>query len=104
MYLVKLDLSVQGLPRDFSLRFQRHFSQTFDCKTIFRALSLSRCERTAPQFETAVKSLFYSLYDIVVSNSIYGVVMSARYTLYNSSGARVAAYTRYFNFSEYVVD
>ena len=102
MYLVKLNLSVKGLPKHISLSFPRQLSQTLDCKSIFDALDLARDERYAPKLESAVMLLFCSLYDVVDSNSFSGVVMSARYKLFNTSVVLVADYTRYYNFDDYV--
>lgn len=104
MYLVKLDLSVKGLPKNHSVNFPRQFSQALDCKSVFDALELARDVRSTPKLKSAVKLLFCSLYDIVDSNSLSGVVMSARYTLFNTTGVLVAAYTRYYNFDDYVRD
>ena len=69
MYLVKLNLSVKGLPKNISLSFPRQLSQVLDCKSIFEALDLARDERSAPKLESAVKLFFCCLYDIVDSNS-----------------------------------
>ncbi len=104
MFLVKLDLSVKGLPKSISLCFPRKLSQIINCKTVFQALELARNESFAPKLESAVKFLFCSLYDIVESNSLSGVVMSARYSLFNDSDVLVADYTRYYNFDDYVSD
>ena len=90
MYLVNLDLSFSGLPRKFWFPFQRDYSQKFACDSISRAIELAKTECSAPKLESAVKLLFCSLFDIVVDNSISGVVMSARYTVFNSSAFHVS--------------
>lgn len=104
MYLVKLDLSVKGLPAFCTRGYKRHVSMCFHADTPLIALYKAEQYDLAPKFEDAISELHGSILFALLLDSEHifssgDVVMTARYTVIDCDyDERVATYTRYFNF------
>lgn len=104
MYLVKLDLSVKGLPAVCTRGCKRHVSQILTADSPSIAVYNAVHYGDAPVLEDAVSDLYGAIFGALLYDSEHifkscDVVMTARYTVVDCrNNERVATYTRYYNF------
>ena len=107
MYLVKLDLSVSGLPASATRGCTRHVAKTFLAESPFIAIEQAQRLGDAPRHAIAVDNLHNAVLNALLYDHVHAtgdVVITARYTAIDcNSHKTVATYTRYFDFN-YVVD
>lgn len=106
MYIVKLSLSVNGLPSAATRGYTRFVSRVFDCETPFDALDKAQHFSTAPVMETAVTRLYHAVARYCHEHGT-NAILNARYNVYYVYDSRydfveqrvcAASYTRHYYF------
>lgn len=102
MYLVKLDMSVKGIPASVTRHLRKHFCENFDCLLPDTAIrkALDSCSSSALA-KGACRVAGYVNYVVQYDHGIAtgDVSLVRRYTVYNCDGKRVmsAVFTDYFD-------
>lgn len=105
MYIVKLDLSVKGLPASVTRGCTRHIAKSYDVDSPFIAIDKAQSFCYSPRYVSAVENLYSAvlcaiLYDHVPATG--DVIMNARYTVFDCDDNKcVATYVRHFNFDDF---
>ena len=104
MYLVKLDLSVSGLPASATRGCTRHVAKTFLAESPFIAIEKAQRLGDASRHVIAVDNLYNAVLNAILDDHVPAtgdVVMTARYTAIDCNSYKtVATYTRYFDFND----
>lgn len=97
MFLVKMDLSVKGLPASSIRGVVRHVSGTFFTGTPFDALSCALNDVSETGFPRVLTRFIHAVYDVYHDDS-KSVPVVARYTVIDLyDGKRESVYTRYYD-------
>lgn len=102
MFLVKLDMSVNGIPSSETRKIRKHFSESFNCILPETAVSMARSDSMSHTLVDAFSDLYaYVSYVVDFKHGVCtgDVSLVRRYTVYNSDGKRVltAVFTDYFD-------
>ncbi len=102
MFLVKLDMSVKGIPSSETRKIRKHFSEYFDCLLPDTAIRRALDTGSRSVIADGVSSLFaYVSYVVEFDHGICtgDVSLVRRYTVYDCDGKRVmsAVFTDYFD-------
>ena len=102
MFLVKLDMSVKGIPSSETRKIRKHFSESFECllpdTAIRTALDTGSWSFMADGFSSLFAYVSHVV-DFKPDICTGDVSLVRRYTVYNSDGKRVmtAVFTDYFD-------